>query len=222
MANREIRDYPDFTGASNEGYLIVGGIEGVEGGKKLLSDIKLQTDEETIINDNGVLKLNILEGGGLGFDKPSTKLQVLTNGSAGVTINNKGQLIANCGHGVKADTSGIEIDGDNNSIDINTDNKIQIYGFEDAQANQIPIKISNEIQWVNIPNGVPELAANHDDVGKVLMIQQNGNTDEVVWSNKMTELEQRIAYLETLNGISNPTVNNFNPTVNGFSPTIKE
>lgn len=40
MANREIRDYPDFTGASNEGYLIVGGkTTNVSGGKILLSDI---------------------------------------------------------------------------------------------------------------------------------------------------------------------------------------
>ena len=40
MANREIRDYPDYTGASNEGYLIVGGkTSNVSGGKILLSDI---------------------------------------------------------------------------------------------------------------------------------------------------------------------------------------
>ena len=40
MANKEIRDYPDFTGESNEGYLIVGGkTSSISGGKILLSDI---------------------------------------------------------------------------------------------------------------------------------------------------------------------------------------
>ena len=39
MANKEIRDYEDYTGADNDGYVIVGGKEGVTGGKKLLSSI---------------------------------------------------------------------------------------------------------------------------------------------------------------------------------------
>lgn len=40
MANKEIRDYPDFAGESNEGYLIVGGkTSSISGGKILLSDI---------------------------------------------------------------------------------------------------------------------------------------------------------------------------------------
>ena len=39
MANKEIRDYDDYTGADNDGYVIIGGKEGITGGKKLLSSI---------------------------------------------------------------------------------------------------------------------------------------------------------------------------------------
>ena len=40
MAKQEIREFGDFTGENNQGYIIVGGkTADIEGGKKLLSDI---------------------------------------------------------------------------------------------------------------------------------------------------------------------------------------
>ena len=61
MAIKEIREFGDFSGANNEGYIIIGGkTASVEGGKKLLSDVipsVPQADEETITNNNGELKV---------------------------------------------------------------------------------------------------------------------------------------------------------------------
>lgn len=61
MAKQEIREFGDFTGENNQGYIIVGGkTADIEGGKKLLSDVipsVPQADEETITNDNGELKV---------------------------------------------------------------------------------------------------------------------------------------------------------------------
>lgn len=65
MANKEIRDYEDYTGADNEGYLIVGGKEGVTGGKKLLSSIggggytKVTIDATNMYTDDTVGEYNI-------------------------------------------------------------------------------------------------------------------------------------------------------------------
>lgn len=165
MANREIRDYNTFSGDNDEGYLIVGGIEGVEGGKKLLSEI---------VGSN-VPDYPTTAGPG---DTERYYLNVYNNTSQGMIINWEELPVYDTISG-----GGLVLHSGQTSFD---------YGIDTDAAND----------------------------GDVLTFDYS--TDSVVWSDRLTLLEQRVAYLETLNGISNPTVNSFNPNVNGFSPTIKE
>lgn len=164
MANREIRDYNTFSGDDDEGYLIVGGVEGVEGGKKLLSEIvgsNVPNYPTTAASrDTERYHLKVYNQGG--------DFQVGWEDETYYDVADKGGLVKGSA-------------GNTISFSIYTGNAYDGY-----------------------------------------VLTYNGTTDEVVWSNKMAELEQRIAYLEPLNSISNPTVNSFNPNVNGFSPTIKE
>jgi len=165
MANREIRDYETFSGDNDEGYLIVGGVEGVEGGKKLLSEI----------GGSNVPDYPTTAGPG---DTERYYLNVYNNTSQGMIVNWEELPV----------------------YDIISDGGLVLH--------------SGQTSW---DYGIDTEDANDGDV-----LTYDSTSGTVKWSNKMAELEQRIAYLETLNGISNPTVNSFNPTVNGFSPTIKE
>lgn len=78
---------------------------------------------------------------------------------------------------------------------------IQIAGYKYAPVNTVPIKTSNSIDWVGLPNGVPAPASDHGDVGNVLAVvrNENGNTDNIVWKsldelNCITPLSYGAAY----------------------------
>lgn len=164
MANREIRDYNTFSGDDDEGYLIVGGIEGVEGGKKLLSEI-----------------------GGSNVPNYPTTAESRDTERYHLKVYNQG--------------GDFQVEWEDETFYDVADNGGLVKG---SAGNTISFSIDT------------------GDAYDGYVLTYNGETEETEWSDRLTLLEQRVAYLESLNGISTPTVNSFSPNVNGFSPTIKE
>ena len=180
MAKQEIREFGDFTGENDQGYVIVGGkTADIEGGKKLLSDIVPVVPEQVNADWNAESgKAQIL-------NKPTipSKTSDLTNDSNFITLNDiPAQAQADWDEKDDSEPSFIankpfdEVNG-SGGLDI-------IQGSLVVQIDKKTIKRTDG-GTLYVANPVPEPLSDHSDRGKVLTVQQASdpnNPDEIVWA----------------------------------------
>lgn len=130
MAKQEIREFGDFTGENNQGYIIVGGkTADIEGGKKLLSDVipsvpeQVQSDWE---QDDDTQKDYIKNKPTItssGYTRVDLGNITATNALFTINVNNKECIKAKLGpsssmHGIRTFRLNLSNDCDDAIIDI--------------------------------------------------------------------------------------------------------
>ena len=162
MAMQEISAFSDFTGTNKQGYVIVGGSNGVEGGKKILADIQ----QDTALREN------------VDFDNFESGDKILTNknfsSSQFLFVDGNNELV-----GVDESSGGLHYDTRREGIFVNVDGNTIEEIFKTLCVKYDGDTIVENGNGLEVANPVPDTYNNAND-GDVLTY--NAQSDEIVWA----------------------------------------
>ena len=204
MAIQEISAFSNFSGTNEQGYVIVGGSNGVEGGKKILSDIvpvvpeQVQADWEQDDNtqkdyiknkpdvSNKIESISIAD----------TKLVPDENKNVNINLTNGGLTLEQCILKINTGTGGLYVnDGE---LDIHCEYPLTNNPSSDGKCIKLSYDDSTLLTGaygLEVANPVPDTYnANDGDV-----LTYNEDTDEIVWATPQNS-EIQLPSMPTKNG----------------------